>query len=962
MKKKLIADFIKKYVAENSIVFVFPSEIASKMWQEEALDFHPEGILPDERFIAWDQFKRECAEKARPGYTDVPECARDFYVEKLLLRNENEARLNKKPLLTSIVPAEFAGDSRIFSSWISNILPELEFWSEKTSMPPHNLKYIPKRKDSDDEKKDLDFIKNDYRKFLEEHKIFESSWGRCFENQSGKKYIILFFEAIEDFAGYSSALHPAFLSLTDKQFPEPSALQEKTAVSLPSIAFFTPTIRFHENFREEFKHIALEIEKLLMEGEKSGDIAVSLNNMENNAPYFMRELSIRGIPAVLRAGYILGKGRVGKIFSLIQQCSAENFSFRTLKNLLYLKTLPWKSSDLPVKLIRFGIENHCVSSWQEKGQNTAIDVWESAFKIQKTRQDARLEDWYKKLKKSLKAIASARNFSSLRAAWFIFRNDFIDVQKIREDDNRELARCIEELTEIAELEKEYPEYIPADPLSFLVNRLNKKIYVPKNTLGGINVFPYRVAAGTPFKFHFIAGVSQEDSTVLYQQLKFLRKDKREQLLALETDASEIFFSLYLCGGGNVFFSSSHRAVDGYKTPHNAFYKPENLENKKNENESEENFFLEDPYQLEESGMKPSRIYPVQKSGFIFYRAQVSEEQFSFLREPFDGNRCPETITAVKARLKKTQVTEENNVRVSSKDLASFSDCPAKWFMEKTAGLKRGVFSAELIDERQLGLIFHSVLKNVYSFIRETDKVFLSSRLNTYIQKAEYFAKTAASENIDFKGPLTAPIISTLTSRIMEGVTAVLKEDAEKLDNFEPVLLEGKLSFKSGGKEFFGIIDRISISGCSGEPVLIDYKSGSFFPRASDYKVENGTMADYQIPLYILLSENSEASPAPGRQITQAWIFSIKQQKYIPVLNSKDDQEFSDSFNSRVRSFSSLEDFKPSMDALEKTADNFRQAVENCDFTSGNFDWNRCYSCDFKEICRMTYAVKPNRSE
>ena len=959
MKNKLIAGFIKKYITENNVVFVFPSEIAARMWQEKALDFLPEAVIPDERFTAWDQFKRENAEKSAPGYTVIPECAREFYAEDLLRRNREEALAGKEPLLKAVIPPEFAAKSSFFSSWISNILPQLESWSEKASRPPHKLKYIPEANRNDGETRDLDFIKADYRNFLDRHRILESSWSRNFSGSGGKKYIILFFEAIEDFSDYCSALQPSVLTLTDGNFPEAGDLPRNSAVTVPPFAIFNPVMEEYGNFREEFKYTALKIEKLLMDGENPGDIAVSLNNTETNSPYFTREFDIRGIPYTLRSGYILGKGKTGRVFSLIRQCSTEDFSFRSLKNLVYLKTLPWKSPGLPEKLIQFGIENHCVSSWREKGEKNTTDIWETAFKISNSLPDSRLTDWYRKLKKSIKAITSAKTFSGLRTAWFIFRNDFLDITKMREEDNRELSRCIEELAELSELEKEYSECIPEDPVSFFINRLNKKIYVPKKPSGGgVSIFPYRVAAGTPFKFHFVAGVSQEDSTVLYQQLKFLRKDKREQLLAQETDASDAFFSLYLCGAENVFFSSSRRSADGYKTPHNAFYRPEGSTPAAEQNDLPRIALPEDPFLSEEEGKVPSRIYPVQKTGYQFYSAQQPRERFSFLRTPFSGNCSPETISEIKNRISRIQITGNGSLRVSSMDLKNFSGCGAKWFLAKIADLKREGFSAELIDERQLGLVFHSVLKNIYEFIQKNDKTFLSSHLDMYMKEASRFAEKAALENIDFKGPLTAPILSTLTARITEGVAAVLLEDAGKLDNFIPALLEGKLSFESEGMEFFGIIDRMSVSRATGDAVIIDYKSGSNYPRYGDYEVQNGKMNDFQIPLYILLAENSRESPVAGRRIQQAWIFSIRQQKYIPVLNDKDDQEFSGIFNSRTKSWESVEEFKPSMDALKKAAEDFRQAVTNYNFTSGDFDWKRCAACEYNGICRQTYSVKP----
>lgn len=954
----IIAEILKKYLAAPSVVFVFPSEIAARMWQEKALDFMDEGVLPDERFAAWDQFKCEHAEKSRPGYTEIPDCARDFYAERLMERNARRAAETGEPLLKSLVPRKFAEKSGVFSPWLSGILPGLEAWSEKNA-ERHTAKHVSEKGGTEagaGDAADLAFIKKDYQAFLDAHRTMESSWSRRFDGTGGKKYLILFPEAMEDFSDYTAVLAPASYKADARTLPTADTLPVFSTVSVPPFNPSDTEISRHENFREEFTRIALLIEKHLMAGAKPETIAVSLNNREVSAPYFMRELHIRGIPAVLRAGHTLGKGNAGRIFSLIKQCAVDNFSFQSLKNLLYVKTIPWNSADLPVKLIQFGIDNHCVSSWKENG--AVSDIWENAFKTAGRTTDVRLAEWYKKLKRSIKAMTAAKTFSAVRSAWFIFRKDFLDVDNIKEEDDREIARCVEELTDIITLEKEYEDCLPKDPFSFFVNRLNKKVYVPKSDSGGVSVFPYRVAAGTPFDIHFVAGVSQEDSTVVYQQLKFLRRSEREKLLMSEPDndkdASEAFFSLYSCGTHKrrLFFSSAKRAVDGYKTPHKAFY---------HAGEKTGEYTPPDPFEEEESGAPLSRMYPVQKSGYAFHHAQTETEHFSFLKTRFPNGCQAETIPEIEKRMQRAKIIKDGKVRVSSKDLHIFAACASKWFLEKILALQQPSFSAELMNERHLGLVFHSALKNLYTFIREQDGRFLSGHMDVYMAQAARMAEQSAQENIEFKGPLTAPILSTLAARITEGLEAVLREDAEKLDGAVPLLLERELSFHSGDMEFFGTIDRMSVSQSTGTAVLIDYKSGAY-PKPKDYKPEDGTMGDFQIPMYILLAENSHDSPVAvaKQQITQAWIFSIKEQKYKPVLNCAADSEFSEAFNSKTKPFTSVEQMEPAIETVKRVSDRFRDMVRDYDFSITKFNWDECASCAYKEICRHTYAVNPKR--
>ncbi|MDA4665467.1 PD-(D/E)XK nuclease family protein, partial [Enterobacter hormaechei] len=84
---------------------------------------------------------------------------------------------------------------------------------------------------------------------------------------------------------------------------------------------------------------------------------------------------------------------------------------------------------------------------------------------------------------------------------------------------------------------------------------------------------------------------------------------------------------------------------------------------------------------------------------------------------------------------------------------------------------------------------------------------------------------------DFQGPLAAPFIQSIKKRTLQGVAFVLSVDAEKLDGYTPLVMEGKLQHKSDNILYHGIIDRISYQQAEDRAVILDYKSGSI-PSAS----------------------------------------------------------------------------------------------------------------------------------
>lgn len=916
---------IREKGLDESSVFVFPSEIAARLWLDAALRILGAETLESSRFIAWDRFKEDAVKAGLRDRRPVSSVVRRLYATDLARRNSDSG------LFTSLIPPDYADSGAVFAPWISKLLPSLPLWERQTA------KYS---KDAlDEEDRDLAALKDDYSKFLDREGLFEPAWQRPPLKDTGLRYYIFFPEVIEDWDEYASLI-------LGSGFIVPlvfGALQDISPAGEPRVSVYETT-------REELRSLALEIEKLVSDGLEPREIAVSVPDLETVAPYLRREFDIRGIPYNFRAGSALGELPAGRLFSLIGGCVGTGFSFSALKALLLNRMVPWSHPEMAEGLIEFGIRNHCVTGWAEDGRR--IDVWEEAFKtpVRHETPDWRLRDWYRALRQALEWMTEAKTFSDIRSRYFSFREKFLDITLLSPDDDAVLARCIEELGSLIETERELPTLIPRSPWSFFVSTIAEVLYVPRAGTGGVSVFPYRVAAGTPFSRHFVIDASQNRATVLYRQLSFLRQDKRVRRNIGNKDASGAFFGIYrLCGAD---FSVSRRSFAGYSTPHGFF-----RETPPREPDTGDPFAGERRFFASGSDGKPlpDRIYPTQASGYARWLERNDPPGHSYLSRPY-GERVPPLTERIRDR----HMTGDN-VKVSATDLRDFSVCNARWFLSRVLGLAPLTRDAELMNERNLGILYHSILSALYSKISKIDKGFIPEHSEQYHEWARELAQEAASEHAEFRGPLAAPLISSLVNRIVDGISGVIDMDSERLAGYDPAMLEKKLSLARDGIEYKGTIDRISRNPADEALTLIDYKSGSC-PKAADYQAQFDAdgelivqMADFQIPMYVLLAEQSPESPYHGKKIEEAWFASIRERRFRPVVNDKANFNF-------VRAKTILrEDFESSIKALTLMAESYADAVRQADFTRpAGLPRAECAACDFLKVCRYLYAVGGRR--
>lgn len=929
-----IEDCIRRYGMDAGTRFVFPSRIASRLWLRRAISITGLAAIPAELFTAWDAFKADCCITAAEGRSPASQVIRLLFARHIAAENAEA----EQPFLRTIIPADYAANGAVFAQWIAGILPQLDHWEKRA---------VQHRFHADAEAADLQMLKKAYTDFLDVHRLFEPSWAGAIFTPQAQRYILLYPELMEDFEEYRDLLddRPEIAVLPVPPF-QPEAV--------PLISFATA--------RAEIRTAVLAVEQLLTDGVPADEIALSVADIETDAPYLKREFALRSIPAEFRLGFKLAEQQAGQLFPLLERCVNEHFSFESLKQLLLNPHIPWKHAQHIQSVINFGIKNHCLVSWKDGGRYR--NVWEEAFKLQTPynprscleediAEKEQTRTWLIPFMQDAEQLVQAKSFAEIQRRYILFRNRFLDFDRFAPEDNAVIGRCISLMQELVQLEPAFPDCIPAQPYQFFTAQLSREIYVPQNTGRAVSIFPFRVAAATPFAHHLVLNCSQGKSRVIYTKLPFLRKDKRDALGVVEHDATQAFFAVYAQYGA-VQFSFSEQTFSGYAVSNSIFTALQ-----QGRIGIGEDSFLQEYAFFAQAQPLPSALYPVQKAGYERYAARNRQRSFSFLTMPFT-NLLPVLTQALHA-----DRYTEGAFRISESSLQLFYECPAKWFLQSGLHINEEDTDAELFNPRYVGIFSHHILEKLYQKIQQTDTFFTSAHLAEYTAWAEELFDQTIYMQTDFQGPLAAPFIQSIKKRTMQGIKFVLAFDAEKLDGYTPYLMEGALQHRTGDILYHGIIDRVAYLAAEGRAVILDYKSGATAPSAVSYTPD--AMRNFQMPMYLFLAEQelftskesiNPPDELPKTAVDHAFFLALASEKVNYIVN--DEAAIS---QDNTRSSKTRGDFQPAVESFLNAAQHYAQLVAAEDFRKPDtVQWNDCAGCLFHRICRTIFIVEGIRTD
>lgn len=217
-----------------------------------------------------------------------------------------------------------------------------------------------------------------------------------------------------------------------------------------------------------------------------------------------------------------------------------------------------------------------------------------------------------------------------------------------------------------------------------------------------------------------------------------------------------------------------------------------------------------------------------------------------------------------------QSLDPQAVRFSASQLTNFGQCSYQWYAGSRLKLREPRQSTSAWDIRSRGTLFHGALEKASR--RAMDAPDFRQAVNENLAQS----LEEAYQELYLQG--SDPLIST---RNWSAVAPALLAQLQKAVAAEDFWSEGRkvkeceLRFETiwRGLKVSGIVDRIDLDK-AGRPLVVDYKSGSSFPRGAQGQ-EGKLDLDVQLPMYQEVVGSLYGAPVVG-----GYYFSIKEAKKL----------------------------------------------------------------------------------
>ncbi|MCL2440751.1 MAG: PD-(D/E)XK nuclease family protein [Treponema sp.] len=954
----LIETILFENIDNPNSLFIFPTDIAVSRWADQLLRLKGSAITMD-KFTAWDKFKQNSIRSKVQNKKSIPSALKKIFISRLVKENSEAVKQGKEQIFSSLIRVEWAFQSSQFAPWLSRLLPQLGIWFNKvTNLPIHSI--LNKETQNVKDKLEGDFLDMytlayRYAHFLETNNLFEPAWEVPPFNNEGKDCFLFFPESLSDYSEYRDILsesgHVKIISLTDTE-------------NLKYNAFY------YTNARREITEASLYIRSLNEKQNISWDsIAVCIADTEGYESYVLREFENRNIPYVKRTSKPLTDYPAGRFFQAVINCVSQNFSFTSFTSLITNKNLPWKDVSLIDELIEFGIKNNCLYSWTEETNGTEqyVNVWEDAFKKPITGFNPLVHSFYNNLSKRLRAFRSADSFAELRKQYFIFREQFFDMDSCSDETDIVLSRCISELMNLVELEKNFPETPAVDPFLFLLEYLKEVSYLTQTKKSGVNILPYKTAASAPFACHIILGAGQNNLSVIYTRLDFLTRKKREELSIFDEDASLAYINLHIYNSlKSAAFFCSEQTFSGYSIAHSMINVPAKAKENYAADPQFKDLFSKDHYHDEHSLDEsiPAILHENQINGFTEWKNRRNQtDQTSGKSENINEivNYIHEKLTA------NSKYPDKYSVSASS--LKTYYQCSLYWLFERILNLKNVQAETTLMAQDLSGIVYHYALE-----------LFLEKIKNKPLIKPEITERGQPSLPLSYSKLLNECVdyifdgfpsisLSSLSARFIKAGKRDFLFNLEKCLSQFLALFSGSVVvgcetwYQAERNSFYlnGKLDCI-LKDKNGKYIIIDFKMASL-PKRNEclseiLDNEDEVLGDFQLPMYIILTEENEKT-----EVHTALFYSILFLKTEVIVGSVHDIiteiDYPKKQTDRVLRTDNV--YSGMMDLFNKKTQQFADEIRTGNLTVYETDSDICLNCAYNSICRKVYSIKNEKN-
>lgn len=666
-------------------VLVFPSEVAASLWRRALVGGSRRRAIRSDRVLSWDIFKEQAiaiTDRRRP----VSRMIRSAFAELLIEENGAER------FLSELIEPAYAQDQPGVSEGLVQLFPRLPALFQELDQVGSALR------------SDYREIDRRYRRLLDQYGLFEPNWelhDRPNLDRLQGTPILVWPELLEDYHEYRDDLGEVVETI-----PLPHSTEGTEA-----------TYREYPTSRDELADLFSAIETDLDRGIPPAEIAVTVADLENVKPWVNEYAARRGIAIRYGAGESVSEQPGGRFFTRIDEVVQSRFSVVELASLLYERSLPWNDPGTNDRLLRFGYKTHCYSraEWRR-----AIGLAASLPDKKKPVNLNVLGDRYRRLESDISAIVSAKLPSTLRNALRRFLANHIAPPGAAAWDDpsfgasqRVYETAQKELTAMCDLEA---QGIPIrSPWRFFLSSLAARRYVPRQTSGGIPVFPYRVAAGIPVQRHYVIGLSQTATRVRPTPPFGLRTDVARRMKIGAHDRTGSFLNAYIGSVGNGICSSAVQTPAGVHVP-----APELAGLSRREGVDRIDLWnVEREWWRNASYEGPQRLYPRQRGGL----ARAIETTLSPVGLDFQNEVIPSEVLNQMPSMRPWSPTT----------IDRYNSCPFSFFFREILGVREKTWGFQPNNRLQLGTVAHTILTRIVTEgVARTDD--LDTRIDTIISE------------------------------------------------------------------------------------------------------------------------------------------------------------------------------------------------------------------------------------
>jgi RecB family exonuclease len=899
---------LRHRVDDPDTTFVFPSELTARFWCKRALHFSSAKSISSLRFLSWDQFKENCFHYDA-AFRPVNRAVRLLFLYRLLERNRRNPRLSR------IVPPFYAGQPHIFLESLQRLLPVL-----------HRVAAIRSRwpRFSRDKLEDLENLHESYRDFLRKARLYEPNYEHPRFSPEGKKHIIFFPELIEDYGEFSAALSNGV-----ELIPAPADIRPGTA------------LRMFRTLPEEIRAAIRRCAALLDQGVDPQEIVLTVGQLEELEPVLRREAELYAVPLQFHLGKPLSEFPQITMLRKAYGAVESSCNLSAMKALLLCRSIPWKQESLCRALIRLALDG------RNPGNTPSKDNWE--LSIESSRRNgnprnlplSRISAFYAALKHQLTQLGAAETFGRLKSCLVSFAADFLDLQRLKEEELKIFQFAMDTLEELERADElvagESAETQASDTgagghAAFLTwwLYLGQRRYVPSRSGAGIPVYPFRVSGGMEPDHHIVINASQAATSHRVRRYPFLKLHEEQNLSDVHRELASVHLQLYSYSGREIRFSYARRDFHRSNLPPPLFLsRGIPLAEAATEDP-------EDAYERERKAWTDGSTFPLQemqKSGYE--TAAIGAMGF---KETDAGRQKLKDRRLIRALAERLH-DREGRTRISATALERFGLCPFQFLWERLLRLGVEEYEPPTIDPIDFGVLLHRALDLFFSLVPteegEDSGALSVHRRDHYRRHLKSIVAEICSDYRRRYPTLLEPIAEEIQRSVEELVLDFLEVELELMGEERVEGTEVALQAAPAQLEtiLVGAIDRINRN--SEGYTLVDYKKKNVPTRKDLFSPQ---AASVQMPFYIYLMELQD------RLVTRAAYYSFENKRYHFV------------FGGPRTNMGNAEDVRRGVEAVKRRITDMRERISRGDYRIGASPPAGCSRCRLQEICRGSFSV------